>query len=44
MFFDLKKNKVIKDEGVKFHVHGIALDEKGTTLSVAGHNSLALIR
>ena len=28
--------------GVKFHVHGTALDEKGETLYVAGHNTLAL--
>ena len=42
MFLDTKKNKVLKEQGVKFHIHGTALDEKGATLSVAGHNTLAL--
>ena len=42
MFLDVKKSKVLKEQGVKFHVHGVALDEKGTTLTIAGHNSLAL--
>ena len=42
MFLDLKKNKVIKEMGLKFHVYGTALDEKGETLYVAGHNTLAL--
>ena len=42
VFMDLAKNKVVKEEKVKFHVHGIALNEDATTLYAAGHNTLGL--
>lgn len=41
MFIDIKNNKVLKEMNVKFHVHGTAMDEKGETLYLAGHNALA---
>jgi WD40 repeat protein len=39
-FMDLKKNKVVKEEKVKMHIHAIALNDTGDTLYAAGHGSL----
>lgn len=41
LFIDVAKNKVIKEENVKFHVHGLALNEKADTVYAVGHNGLA---
>src|SRR5262249_35419504 len=41
LFFDLKKDKVVKEENVKFHIHAIALSEDATTLHAVGHNGAA---
>jgi WD40 repeat protein len=40
-FMDLTKNKLGKEESVKFHVHGLTLDQKCEKLYVAGHNGFA---
>jgi WD40 repeat protein len=42
LFLDLKTNKVIKEEAVKFHVHAVALNEGGDTILAAGHNALSV--
>jgi WD40 repeat protein len=42
IFLDLKNNKVVKEEKVRFHVHGLALSESGDTIYVVGHNGLAM--
>ncbi len=42
VFMDLKKNKVIKEEAVNFHVHAAALSEGGEMLVAAGHQALAV--
>jgi WD40 repeat protein len=42
VFFDLKNNKVVKEENVRFHVHAIAASESFDTLYAAGHNGLAV--
>lgn len=41
VFYDLKKNKVIKEEAVKFHVHSVTMDEKCEKVYAAGHNAFA---
>jgi WD40 repeat protein len=41
IFFDLKSNRVVKEENLKFHVHSIVLDEAGQTVYAGGHNALA---
>jgi WD40 repeat protein len=41
-FMDLKKNKIVKEEKVKMHVHAIAMNEEFDTLYAAGHGSLAV--
>jgi WD40 repeat protein len=42
IFFDLKANKVVKEEAVKFHVHAIAVGEGAETLYAAGHQALGV--
>ena len=42
VFADLKKNKVVKEEIVKFHVHAVALSESGETILAAGHQTLGV--
>jgi WD40 repeat protein len=42
IFVDLKKGQVVKEEGVKFHVHSVALSEAGDTIYSAGHNALGV--
>jgi WD40 repeat protein len=42
VFYDLKKNKVVKEEAVKYHVHAIAWNEDMDTLYAAGHNALGV--
>jgi WD40 repeat protein len=39
-FMDLKKNKVVKEEKIKMHVHAIALNDNADTLYAAGHGAL----
>jgi WD40 repeat protein len=41
-FMDLKNNKVIKEEKVKMHVHGIVMNDNAETLVAAGHGSLVV--
>ena len=41
VFFDLKNNKVVKEENVRFHVHSLATSEDFDTLYAVGHNGLA---
>lgn len=42
VFLDLKQTKVLKEENVKFHVHGIVLNDARDTIVAAGHNGLAV--
>jgi WD40 repeat protein len=42
VFIDLKKNKVTKEEAVKFHVYAAVLNESCDTLVAAGYNGLAV--
>jgi WD40 repeat protein len=41
-FMDLAKNKVVKQEKVRMHVHAVALSDTCETLYAAGHGSLAV--
>ena len=41
-FMDLKKNKLVKEEKVKMHVHAIAVNDECDTLYAAGHGALAV--
>lgn len=40
IFLDLKANKVVKEEAVKFHVHAVALG--GDSVHAVGHNGAAV--
>jgi WD40 repeat protein len=42
IFFDLKANKVRKEEATKFHVHAVALSASCETLYAVGHNAAAV--
>jgi WD40 repeat protein len=40
-FVDVAGQKVLKEEAVSFHVHGMALNDKADEIVVAGHNNIA---
>ena len=42
LFFDLAARKIMRHEKVGVHVHGVALDETGEALYLAGHHRLAV--
>jgi WD40 repeat protein len=42
IFFDLKNNKVVKEDNVGFHVHAVAASETAETLYAVGHNGMAV--
>lgn len=42
LFFDVKGKKSLKQEKTKMHVHHFVMGETGDTISVAGHNKIAV--
>ena len=42
VFVDLKKNKVVKEEALRFHVYAAALGEGGETVVAAGYNGMGV--
>jgi hypothetical protein len=42
VFLDLKKNAILKEENVKFHVHGMLLNDACDSVVAAGHHGLAV--
>ena len=42
LFYNLKDNKVLRQEKVAMHVHAFALSEDGDTISVVGHGKIMI--
>ena len=40
LFFDLKSNKVLRQDKAAMHVHDVAVKEGADTLFVAGHGKI----
>ena len=42
-FHDLAGNKVVSQEKLPMYVHGIALDESGSTIYAVGHRKIVVV-